>query len=187
MWEWRAFASTFDLPDDLLGPDVDEERRVDSYVVAPGLGVDRGLKLRGGSTLELKVREAAQGALELWRKPVADELEVPPWRTRELARLLAPGAPVPVRPLRALDDLLRLVRDLHLGEPRVVVVAKAIVSHTLDAGVRVERAALSVEGRALETVAVEGADPDAVRAAVSRLVLPGDARVASYPAWLAGA
>lgn len=187
MWEWRAFGSRFDLLDDLLGRDADEERRVDTYVVAPGLGAERGLKLRGGATVELKVREAAQGVLELWRKPVADDLEVPPWRTRELARLLAPGAPVPVRPLRGLDDVLRLVRDLHLGGPCVVVVAKTIVSRTLDEGVRVEHATLSVEGRALETVAVEGADPDAVRTVVSRLTLPGDARVASYPAWLAGA
>lgn len=191
MWEWRAFGSHFEVAD-LLGPDAQEERRADTYVVAPGLGAQRGLKLRGGATLELKVQRQARRGVELWEKPVAHALEVPPWETRELARLLAPDAPVPVRPLRALDDLLRLVRDLRLGEPRAVLVHKTITSDVLEQGLRVERTGLRVSGlgpdaRELETVAVEGADPDAVLELRARLVLPPGATVVSYPAWLAGA
>lgn len=185
MWEWRAFGTRFDASA-LLGPDASHERRTDTYVVAPELGGGRGLELRGGATLELKVLREARRGVELWEKPVAHELELPPWRTRELARLLAPDAPVPVRPLRSLDDVTRLVRDLRLGDPRLVPVHKVVSSLVLDEGVRLERTTLRVAGRDLETIALEGADPEAVLELTTRLVLPGDAQVASYPRWLSG-
>lgn len=185
MWRWRAFGSRFGVSA-LLGSSrpAGEERRADTYLVAPGLGAGRGLALRRGVTLELEVHRESRGAVERWEEPFAHDLEVPPWRTRELARLLAPDAPVPVRPLRSLDDVARLVRDLRLGDPRTVPVTKATTSLVLDEGVRLERTALRVDGRDLETIVLEGADPDAVLALTTRLVLPGDARVASYPRWL---
>lgn len=186
MWEWRAFAARFDAGD-LPDPADALDARVDVYLLAPGLGLERGLKLRGAATLELKLRRDAHGGLERWEKVFVEDLEVPPWRTRELSRLLAPGAPVPVRPLRAKDDVLRLVRDLRLGAPREALVSKAVATRALAHGVRIERARLRAAGRELETVAVQGDDPAAVQEVVARLPLPPDARVASYPAWLGGA
>jgi hypothetical protein len=185
MWEWRAFGSGFPAVEALVA-EASVERRHDTYLLTPALGVERGLKLRGGRLVELKVATKGDGALELWSKPFVADLEVPPWRTRELARLLAPGAPVPVRPLRVLDDLVRLLRDLRLGEARVVIVGKCVRSVVLDPGVRVEHTALDVPRGATscyETIAVEGADPAEVREMVARL--GGGGEVASYPAWLA--
>lgn len=184
MWEWRAFGSGFPAVEALVR-EAGEEQRYDTYLLSPALGVQRGLKLRGGKLVELKVATRGDGALELWDKPFVADLEVPPWRTRELARLLAPGAPVPVRPLRVLDDLVRFLRDLRLGEARVVTVGKRVRSVVLDPGVRVEHTALDVpRGTSYyETIAVEGADPAEVREMVARL--GGGGEVASYPAWLA--
>ena len=192
-WEWRAFVPRSDAPspfaglDGLLAADLDDstEARHDVYVLADGLGVERGLKLRGGDTLELKLLGGRDGHVERWDKRFVEPLEAPSHRTRELARLLAPGAPVPVRPLRSQDDVLRLVRDLRLGEPRAIVVRKEIRAAIVDPGVRVEQTLLRVGARALETVAVEGADPGAVRAMVARLGVPAGATVASVPALLA--
>lgn len=186
MWEWRAFGSGFAAVEALVGEE-SEEQRYDTYLLSPELGVERALKLRGGRTLELKVLKSSDGALQLWGKPFMDDLEVPPWRTRELARVLAPGAPVPVRPLRGQDDVLRLLRDLRLGDARVVVVGKRVRFAVIDPGVRLEHTALDVPRGTnyYETVAVEGADPAEVREVVARLGLDRAGEVASYPAWLA--
>jgi hypothetical protein len=197
VWEWRVFAARLepgelDELDEHLAGAGPAEVRTDVYVTAPGLGPGRGLKLRDGRTLELKVLASGPctasraPGLDLWSKVFLEGLEVPSWRTRELSRLLAPGAPVPVHPLRAREDVLRLVRDQRLGEPRARVVDKEVVAAVVEPGVRVERARLRVDGRPLVTVALEGADPDAVRALAARLALPADARLASYPALLAG-
>jgi hypothetical protein len=185
VWEWRAFGSGFRAVEALVAEER-VEQRYDTYLLSPELGVERALKLRGGRTLELKVQETSDGALELWGKPFMVDLEVPPWRTRELARALAPGAPVPVRALRGQDDVVRLLRDVRLGDARVVVVGKRIRFAVIDPGVRVEHAALDVpRGTSyFETVAVEGADPAEVREVVTRLGLDRHGEVASYPAWL---
>ncbi|MBX3471490.1 MAG: hypothetical protein KF878_31945 [Planctomycetes bacterium] len=183
MWEWRAFAASFPPLDALAR--AAPERRVDLYVLAPGLGPGLGLKLRDEATLELKLRAEARGEVERWTKPLIHGLPLPPWRTRELARLLAPDAPVPVRPLRGLDDVLRLVRDLRRGEPRPRAVQKEVAAAFVDPGVRLERATLTLDDRRVETLAVEGDDPAAVLAVAARLPRPADARVAAYPAWLA--
>lgn len=47
-----------------------------------------------------------------WRALFEEPLPVPAWRTRELARLLDPAGPVPVRPLRELEGVRRLLAQL---------------------------------------------------------------------------
>lgn len=183
-WEWRAFAPRFELPPGLDEPVV--ERRADEYLLAPGLSVTRGLKLRGGRRLELKLLEGSEGELERWSKVVSEPLPLEPWQGRVLARLLAPGAPVPVRPLPDRAAVLGFVRALRVGEPRVVVVSKTISGWLLDGGVRLERTALELEGERLETLSLDGPSPDALLAARATLALPPGARRTSYPAWLAG-
>lgn len=182
-WEWRAFAPRFELPRGLDEPAV--ERRTDEYLLAPGLPATRGLKLRGGTRLELKLLERPEGELERWSKVFSDPLPLEPWQGRVLARLLAPGAPVPVRPLPDRAAVLGFVRALRVGEPRVVVVSKTISGWLLDDGVRLERTALQLAGATLETLSLDGPSPAALLAARARLELPPDAQRRSYPAWLA--
>lgn len=183
MWEWRAFAPRLAHLDHVLA-DAASEERADVYVLAEGLGPDRGLKLRGGDTLELKVLAAREGQAERWEKPFVAPLGLLSHQTRELSRLLAPGGPVPVRPLRGLDDVLRLVRDLRLGEARTVPVEKRVRAALVD-GLRVERSQVRLAEVTLETVAVEGAEPRAVLGFVERLGVPLTATVSSFPALLA--
>ncbi len=186
-WEWRAFAARFELPPGLDDPVV--ERRADEYLVAPGLPAARGLKLRGGRRLELKLLEGSEGPggeLQRWSKVFSDQLPLEPWQGRVLARLLAPGAPVPVRPLPDREAVLGFVRALRVGEPRVVVVSKTISGWLLEDGVRLERTLLELEGDALETLSLDGPSPAALLAARAGLALPPDARLLSYPAWVAG-
>lgn len=182
-WEWRAFAPRFELPADLDEPAV--ERRTDEYLLAPGLPATRGLKLRGGTRLELKLLERPEGELERWSKVFSDPLPLEPWQGRVLARLLAPGAPVPVRPLPDRAAVLGFVRALRVGEPRVVAVSKTISGWLLDDGVRLERTALEVAGATLETLSLDGPSPASLLATRARLELPPDAQRRSYPAWLA--
>ena len=182
-WEWRAFAPRFALPRGLDEPAV--ERRTDEYLLAPGLPATRGLKLRGGRRLELKLLERPEGELERWSKVFSDPLPLEPWQGRVLARLLAPGAPVPVRPLPDRAAILGFVRALRVGEPRVVAVSKTISGWLLDDGVRLERTALELAGAALETLSLDGPSPAALLAARARLELPPDARLGSFPGWLA--
>jgi hypothetical protein len=183
-WEWRAFAARFELPPDLDDPVV--ERRTDEYLVAPGLPAARGLKLRGGRRLELKLLEGSDGELERWSKVFSDPLPLEPWQGRVLARLLAPGAPGPVRPPPDRTAVLGFVRALRVGEPGVVVVAKTISGWLLEGGVRLERTLLELDGERLETLSLDGPSPAALRAARADLALPADAQLLSYPAWLAG-
>lgn len=74
---------------------------------AARLGPDRRVVLREERLL-LEERAAEGG----WRALFEERLEVPSWRTRELARLLDPSGPVPVRPLRDLDGVRRLLAQL---------------------------------------------------------------------------
>jgi hypothetical protein len=180
VWEWRAFASRFDALD---APVVEE--REDLYVLAPRLDVTRGLKVRGGDTVELKLVDRTDGELELWKKTFVSGLEMPPWRTRELARAIrAEGALVPVRPVRTIAELEKLLQDVGLGAARTIAIHKRTRELVLDA-VRLERTELRVGGAELVTFAVEGVDPEVVRSFASRVRRVDDAFVGSYPAWLA--
>lgn len=73
---------------------------------APGLGPRRRVVVRE----ERVYLEEAAG--EAWAVLFEAAFEVPSWRTRELARLLVPGGPVPVRPLRDGEGVRRLLEQL---------------------------------------------------------------------------
>lgn len=189
-WEWRAFAAGFP---GVPHPDGGETVvRTDLYLLAERLDPGASLKLRGATRLEYKARLGRQGEVEEWSKELCEELVVPPWVTRELARWLVPGGRVPVRPLRSEPDLLRFLADLGLGAPRSVAVAKRLrkgVRPELP-GVRLELAEVELPGFRGQSLALEAEDPATIEEARAALAaagaLPADLVVGAYPSFLRG-
>lgn len=71
------------------------------------VGPERRLVL-DADRLRLERREADD-----WRVELDEPFPLPPWRTRELARLIVPaGGPIPVRPLRDAEGVRALLRQL---------------------------------------------------------------------------
>ena len=71
------------------------------------LGPDRRLAL-DATRLRLERREG-----DAWRVELEEPFPIPPWRTRELARLILPaGGPIPVRPLPDAEAVRRMVAQL---------------------------------------------------------------------------
>ena len=78
--EWRAFYKSSPLPE--VGR---VEKRTDKYFI--GLGINKGLKARGGSRMELKTCTSRDGELETWKKTYAtDDIDIKKLRHVEVQK-----------------------------------------------------------------------------------------------------
>ncbi len=185
-WEWRAFAPALDVPEALASAPV--ERRETTHFVtllAPTLAVV------AGEQLELTVREGAPepDGCERWSR-VAHAFEVPPWEARALAREIAERIArplrIPVRPVRAPDEVERLLHDTGLPQLRSVT-SRAQVRRAPGPDVELEHARLELDlpgAVAVDTIVVRAPELAAVRAAVASLARPDRVWVGSLPAYL---
>ena len=158
----------------------EEEARLDVYFVVPGR-VDASLKLRG-EKLDLKLLRDERDGLELWEP--AGEAAFPEAPDVLQDRLLGPAGvrlDLPAAPV-GRDGLLSLARAA--PELRVVRVGKRRRQYRVR-GVMAEFTRLSVDGRPVESVAVEEADRERALAAVAALGL-AERRNTSYQRLLVG-
>ena len=184
-WEFRVFGEDLAAERAALRrfpvPADEEEARTDIYFVVPRR-IDASLKLRG-ERLDLKLLRDERDGLELWEPAGEADFPVAPGRLREQllgpvgVRLVLPEAPV------GRDLLLGLARAA--PGMRLVRVEKRRRQHRLE-GVVAEFTRLAADGQAVESVAVEGEDPERVKNAIAALGLSGR-RNTSYQRWLVGA
>lgn len=202
-WEWRAFAPGWPLPQDLARSVPSE--RVELRFLSETLGPGWSLALRDAAsaldpperdalgsvpsadsrTPRLVVRERTnrRGELERWRARLSSLLPVPPHEVRALARAWTRSGKVPVRPLRNVAGLAKLLADLGHSAPRRLPFRAELRRAHRD-GVVVEHLRLDTPRGRTEGLALAGEDPDAVERARAAVALPPGARVASWPHFL---
>jgi hypothetical protein len=159
---------------------VDRGRTTQRKLYLLGARPDVNLKVRDGR-LEVKRLVARSGALERWQAAEKRPLPLDPdWARRALPALLGvselPGLGEAPLSLRAL--VLRVV----LASPRIEVVSVQERRHRFDVGpeVQAEIGEARVSGLPVETAAVEGERPGAVRRVALRLGLDPSANT-SWP------
>ncbi|MGE3277924.1 MAG: hypothetical protein AB7O67_22645 [Vicinamibacterales bacterium] len=166
-WEWRTFGERFpemDVP--LLSGPHDVRSSVETYIVSADPAVN--VKIRADQ-LEVKTLQRVDGELEQWF-PV---LKAPfPLQAADIARLfpywhLSP--PPLTRPTYTPSEFLAEVVAPVMALRTVPVTKERHGGHLH--GCIAELARLSVDGRSVETVAVESEDCDKVRHAVRALGL----------------
>ena len=167
-WEWRTFGSSFGVADERI--DALEQTGVQEsdelYVLAPGGDI---VKLRAG-LMDIKSLRAVDAAgLEQWI-PVM-KAEFPLSREAVQATFTALRRPAPQDPKEetSLEDLLASLVTPDSGVMPVPV-HKRRVRYTIG-GCTAERSQVDVEGRRINTIAIEDPDPDKVIAAVREIGL----------------
>lgn len=167
-WEWRAFGASFPDTDTAvraLSPDV--RTSIDTYLLSRRS--DANVKIRHGR-IDVKLCEQVEAGLELWRPVLEERFPIPSGTVARLFdywRLPAPAA------LRADYGVLQLLGDI--VAPRADLLSVVVTKHRASAvidGCTVESSALSVDGEALHTIAVEAHDPEQVRRVVRALGHP---------------
>ncbi len=179
-WEFRVFGDDLGPQRealDRLGDAGDEDARADVYFLVPGR-TDASLKLRE-DTLDLKLLREERDGLEQWEPAGEAAFPVESETLRELlgpagVRLDLPAGPV------ALDALLEVVRAAR--GVRLVPVAKRRRHYALRQ-VSAEFTRLLMDGLAVESIAVEGADPGRTAGAIAALGL-ASRRNTSYQRFL---
>ena len=190
VWEFRVFAPDACarlqyLPEVAACVVASVECRTDRYVVAEGFGQLSNLKLRGGRFVELKQRVQTDGQLQLWRKTLAQALELPAHEARGLAKLLTAEGRVPVRPVRDAEELVRFVRDVGFRDARLVDVSKEVRRGLTPQGLAVQVIHLDGPQGRSETVCVEG-PLERLRVWRDQVELPDDLEVGSFADYLRG-
>jgi hypothetical protein len=168
-WEWRVFGDGFPVLHAWLATTPHDIRHSDeTYLLGPRR--DLNVKLRGG-VLDIKQRLARDRGLELWRPVSKQPFPLDGAAIASLFRLWDRPAPALSRPAYTADALLGEVIS---AEPhvRVVHVAKQRRTGACD-GCLVELADLAVDGRLVQTAAVESVDPAAVLRLARALGLDG--------------
>lgn len=159
-WEWRGWcAGPYALPPG--------EEAQEVHLHAPRMFPEVRLVLEGERLVCARREEAGPDRLEGWSRLQADELPLPPWRARELAKRLGPPGLVPVRELHDVGDLLRFLSSIRsLGAPRALTVTgrrEGSPAQGVFAG------ALALADASYGLVRVHGDDPEWVRTRVARL------------------
>lgn len=165
-WEWRVFAN--DVREKLAAANVTldarDALRNETYIVSTR--TDAGVKVRNGH-LELKMlRERDGTGLELWEPVLVRAFPLPADLVGPLWQALGVPRTRPAEELRSLDELLDVVA--RMPSLRAVSVAKERARFELPE-CRGEHAVVWIEGKRVETVAVEDADPHRVLKAAGRL------------------
>ena len=164
-WEWRAFGPRFPEMDARIGAASPEARTsIDTYVLSRAS--DANVKFRHG-LLDVKLRDRAEGGLELWRPVLKAAFPV---AAGTVADVFGYWRLPPPEHLRRDYTMLQLLRDVVALRPELhaVVVAKRRASAEID-GCTAEAAVLTFDGHTVHTIAIEAADPDRVRRVVRSL------------------
>jgi exopolyphosphatase / guanosine-5'-triphosphate,3'-diphosphate pyrophosphatase len=168
-WEWRTFGERFGPAEeafDALTPERAEESD-ETYVLSTQS--DASAKIRAG-LMDVKHLDTVNGdGLEQWRPVMKAEFPVP---AADVGAVLAELGVSLVLLERDAYSLPEFVEDVvpRYPELRAVDVHKQRAHFTIG-GAMAELSELTVDGRTIGTIAIEGEDPDAVISVVRDLRL----------------
>jgi exopolyphosphatase/guanosine-5'-triphosphate,3'-diphosphate pyrophosphatase len=167
-WEWRTFGSSFGVADERI--DALEQTGVQEsdelYVLAPGGDI---VKLRAG-LMDIKSLRAVDAAgLEQWIPVLKAEFPLSADAVQATFTALRRPPPEATKDETSLEDLLASLVTPDSGVMPVPV-HKRRVRYTIG-GCTAERSQVDVEGRRINTIAIEDPDPDKVIAAVREIGL----------------
>jgi hypothetical protein len=163
-WEWRAFAP--ELPVLNVGLPPEFEATEETYVVSPESTTRAVIS---GNRIATDLLERDRDGVQLWRRTVDEAFPLCQRDVREALRQFPVGIPSLYRPeytpFEFVTDVATCTNGLR------VVGVRGVRRRTAADDCLVERSTLSMAGQTLQTVAVQGADPDAVARLVRRLRL----------------
>ncbi|HEX6162492.1 MAG TPA: hypothetical protein VFZ31_03945 [Vicinamibacterales bacterium] len=163
-WEWRAFAPELPVINVDLPPGF--EATDETYLVSPE---SQTRAVITGNRIAADLLERDRDGVQLWRRTVDAAFPLCQRDVRETLRQFPVGIPTLYRPEYTPFEFVTDVATCTSGL-RVVGV-RGVRRQVAADDCLLERSTLSMAGRTLQTIAVEGDDPDAVARLVHRLRL----------------